>query len=76
MIVINRIDAENADLEAMLARIQQAAGSNACRSTSREKAALTSWDCFFNPDGEADFSSVKEAHSALRRPGRPRSTRR
>jgi len=22
-------------------------------------------DCFFNPDGEADFSSVKEAHSAL-----------
>jgi elongation factor G len=22
-------------------------------------------DCFFNPDGDADFSSVKAAHSAL-----------
>jgi elongation factor G len=22
-------------------------------------------DCFFNPDGDSDFSSVKAAHSAL-----------
>jgi len=65
MIVINRIDAENADLEAMLARIQQSVGKQCLPINLPAKGGEDVVDCFFNPDGEADFSSVKEAHAAL-----------
>ncbi len=65
MIVINRIDAENADLESMLERIQQAVGRECLPINLPSKGGKDVVDCFFSPDGEADFSSVKEAHSAL-----------
>ena len=65
MIVINRIDAENADLPAILSRIQQAVGRECLPINLPAKGGKDVVDCFFNPDGEADFSSVKEAHSAL-----------
>ncbi len=65
MIVINRIDAENADLETMLARIQQSVGKQCLPINLPAKGGKDVVDCFFNPDGEADFSSVKEAHAAL-----------
>ena len=65
MIVINRIDAENADLPAILARIQQAVGRECLPINLPAKGGTDVVDCFFNPDGEADFSSVKEAHAAL-----------
>ncbi len=65
MIVINRIDAENADLPAMLAKIQQAVGKECLPINLPAKGGTDVVDCFFNPEGEADFSSVKEAHSAL-----------
>src|SRR5689334_6208582 len=65
MIVVNRIDAENADLEAMLSKIQQAVGKECLPINLPAKGATDVVDCFFNPDGEADFSSVKAAHSAL-----------
>src|SRR6266446_1419857 len=65
MVVINRIDAENADLESMLARIQQAVGRECLPINLPSNGGKDVVDCFFRPDGEADFSSVKEAHSAL-----------
>ena len=65
MIVINRIDAENADLESMLDRIQQSVGKQCLPINLPAKGGEDVVDCFFNPDGEADFSSVKEAHAAL-----------
>jgi elongation factor G len=65
MIVINRIDAENADLPAILSRIQQAVGRECLPINLPAKGGKDVVDCFFNPDGEADFSSVKEAHAAL-----------
>ena len=65
MIVVNRIDAENADLESLLARIQQAVGKECLPINLPAKGATDVVDCFFNPDGEADFSSVEAAHSAL-----------
>src|SRR6266540_2731952 len=65
MIVINRIDAENADLPAMLARIQQAVGKQCLPINLPANGGKEVVDCFFNPDGEADFSSVKDAHAAL-----------
>ena len=65
MILINRIDAENADLPAMLAKIQQAVGKECLPINLPAKDGTDVVDCFFNPEGESDFSSVKEAHSAL-----------
>src|SRR5437879_8465970 len=65
MIVVNRIDAENADLPAILARIQQAVGKQCLPINLPAEGGKDVVDCFFNPDGEADFSSVKDAHSAL-----------
>ncbi|HET7764904.1 MAG TPA: elongation factor G [Burkholderiales bacterium] len=65
MIVVNRIDAENADLEATLSKIQQAVGKECLPINLPAKGATAVADCFFNPDGESDFSSVKAAHSAL-----------
>ena len=65
MIVVNRIDAENADLPALLERIRQSVGRECLPINLPAKGGTAVVDCFFNPDGEADFSSVKEAHSAL-----------
>jgi elongation factor G len=65
MIVVNRIDAENADLPALLERIRAAVGKECLPINLPSKGGKEVVDCFFNPDGEADFSSVKEAHSAL-----------
>src|SRR5258708_12989007 len=49
----------------MLARIQQAVGRECLPINVPARGGKEVVDCFFNPDGEADFSSVKEAHSAL-----------
>ena len=65
MIVVNRIDAENADLPAVLARIRQAVGKECLPINLPAKGGIDVVDCFFNPEGESDFSSVKEAHAAL-----------
>jgi elongation factor G len=65
MIVVNRIDADNADLPELLDRIQQSVGRECLPINLPAKGATDVVDCFFNPDGESDFSSVKAAHSAL-----------
>lgn len=65
MIVVNKIDAPNVDLPGLLARIQQAVGKECLPINLPAKDGKDVVDCFFNPDGEADFSSVKEAHAAL-----------
>ena len=65
LIVINKIDAENVDLEPLLDQIQQAFGKECLPlnlpAGNRSKVS----DCFFAPSGEADFSSVEEAHRKL-----------
>jgi len=65
MIVVNRIDAENVDLPALLARIQAAFGKECLPINLPAEGGKRVVDCFFNPSGESDFSSVAEAHSAL-----------
>jgi elongation factor G len=65
MIVVNKIDAENVNLPALLARIQETFGRECLPINLPSHGGKDVVDCFFNPDGEADFSSVKEAHSAL-----------
>ncbi len=65
MIVVNKIDAENADLPALIERIRAAVGKECLPINLPAQGGKEVVDCFFNPDGEADFSSVKAAHSAL-----------
>ena len=65
MIVINKIDAENVDLPALLADIQETFGKECLPINLPAHAGKDVVDCFFNPDGDSDFSSVKDAHAAL-----------
>jgi elongation factor G len=65
MIIINKIDAENVDLPGLLARIQAAFGRECLPINLPAEEGKRVVDCFFNPSGTADFSSVEEAHSAL-----------
>ena len=65
MIIINRIDAENVDLPALVARIQEVFGKECLPINLPAGGGSTVVDCFFNPAGESDFSSVAAAHRAL-----------
>ncbi|MGN2392371.1 elongation factor G [Pelomicrobium sp. G1] len=65
MIVVNKIDAENTDLPALLDALQETFGKE-CLPINLPAAGSTKVvDCFFNPAGESDFSSVEQAHRAL-----------
>jgi len=65
MIIVNKIDAENVDLPGLLTRIQAAFGRECLPINLPADGGKRVVDCFFNPSGTADFSSVEEAHSAL-----------
>ncbi|HJQ10338.1 MAG TPA: elongation factor G [Gemmatimonadaceae bacterium] len=65
MIIVNRIDGENVNCHALLDQIQAMFGKE-CLPLNLPAANRTKVsDCFFAPDGEADFSSVDQAHKAL-----------
>src|SRR5919106_5780842 len=65
MIIVNKIDAENVDLPALVSQIQATFGKECLPINLPADGAKRVVDCFFNPAGESDFSSVEEAHSAL-----------
>jgi elongation factor G len=65
MIVINKIDAENVDLPQLVAQIQSTFGKECLPINLPAQGGTRVVDCFFNPSGDADFSSVEEAHQAL-----------
>jgi elongation factor G len=65
MIVVNKIDADNVDLPGLLARLQAAFGKECLPINLPADGGRRVADCFFNPSGTADFSSVGEAHGAL-----------
>ena len=65
MIVVNKIDAENVDLPALLEDIQRAFGKECLPINLPAHGGKDIVDCFFNPDGDSDFSSVKTTHAAL-----------
>ncbi len=65
MIVINKIDSEGLDLAALLGEIQTAFGRECLPINLPASGGKTVTDCFFNPGGVADFSSVEDAHRAL-----------
>jgi elongation factor G len=65
ILIVNKIDAENVDPEAVLAGIQAAFGKECLPINLPADGGKRVVDCFFNPDGESDFSSVADAHRAL-----------
>lgn len=65
MIIINKIDAESIDLPALLTQIQEMFGNECLPINLPTNNGAGVVDCFFNPAGESDFSSVAEAHTAI-----------
>jgi len=65
LVVINRIDAENVDLPAVLEGVRSAFGRECLPINLPAGGGTRVVDCFFNPSGESDFSSVADAHRAL-----------
>jgi elongation factor G len=65
MIVVNKVDGENLDLPGLLREIRETFGKECLPINLPADNAGRVVDCFFNPGGEADFSSVPEAHRAL-----------
>ena len=65
LIVINKIDADNVDLEGLLEKIQAAYGKECLPLNLPAGKRTKVSDCFFAPAGDADFSSVAQAHRKL-----------
>lgn len=65
MIIVNKMDAENVDLPGLLAQLQETFGKECLPINLPAGNGTGVVDCFFNPTGNSDFSSVAEAHTAL-----------
>ncbi|MBK6867945.1 MAG: elongation factor G [Burkholderiales bacterium] len=65
LLIVNKIDAEGADLPALLADIQATFGKQCLPLNLPDAGATRVVDCFFNRDGHSDFGAVAEAHQAL-----------
>jgi elongation factor G len=65
MIVVNKIDAPDVDLARLVSQIQDAFGRECLPINLPAGRGTRVVDCFFNPAGDSDFSSVAEAHSAM-----------
>ena len=65
MIIVNKIDAENLDLPSLLEQIQETFGRECLPLNLPAQHGAAVSDCFLASSGEADFSSVSDAHSAL-----------
>jgi elongation factor G len=65
LLIINKIDAENVDLPRLLEDLRTVFGKEVLPINLPAGNGTKVVDCFFNPAGESDFSSVAEAHQAL-----------
>ncbi|MFL6626015.1 MAG: elongation factor G [Vitreoscilla sp.] len=65
MIIVNRIDVPGARCEAVLAQIREVFGRECLPLNLPAGGGARVVDCFFNREGEADFSSPEAAHQAL-----------
>ena len=66
MIVVNKIDADELDLESLLASLINAFGKECLPINLPAGGGGSVVDCFFAPgDGEVDFSSVEDAHTRI-----------
>jgi len=65
IIVINRIDAEGIDLEALIGDIREEFGPQCLPINLPTGNFTTVRDCFFKTEGETDILSVAEAHTEI-----------
>src|SRR5512134_1531480 len=65
LLVINKIDAENVDLPRLLDDLRTTFGKEVLPINLPAANGTKVVDCFFNPAGDSDFSSVAAAHQAL-----------
>ncbi|MEP7101428.1 MAG: elongation factor G [Burkholderiales bacterium] len=65
LVIVNKIDAAGVDLAGLVQQIQAAFGKECLPLNLPAAGGTQVVDCFFNPSGEADFSSVEAAHRAL-----------
>ena len=66
LLVVNKIDADEIDLEALLASLVEAFGVECMPINLPADGGRRVVDCFFEPgDGPVDFSSVDEAHTRI-----------
>ncbi|WP_431023976.1 elongation factor G [Halomonas sp. H5] len=65
LIIVNRIDAAPSRLPALLETLREQFGPQCLALNLPAQGATRVVDCFFAPEGEADFDSVAEAHERL-----------
>ena len=65
LIIVNKIDADPGALPGLLSAIQGVFGNQCMPINLPNKNATTVVDCFFNPSGDSDFSSVEDAHTHI-----------
>jgi len=65
LIIVNKIDAADLDLPALLGAIQERFGKECLPLNLPAAGGTQVVDCFYNRDGESDFGSVDAAHRAL-----------
>ena len=65
IIIVNKIDAPDADLPALLQQIQQTFGKECLPLNLPDAGASKVVDCFFNREGHSDFGAVADAHQNL-----------
>ncbi|MDP6313334.1 MAG: elongation factor G [Arenicellales bacterium] len=65
MVIINRIDAEDIDLEVVYAQVREIFGKECLAVNLPSAGGAEALDCFFKAEGESSFSSVDEAHTAI-----------
>jgi elongation factor G len=65
LIVVNKMDAAPAKLQALLEQIQATWGRECLPLNLPDAGGTTVVDCFYNREGHSDFGSVDAAHRAL-----------
>jgi elongation factor G len=65
LIVVNRIDQTDADLELLVEQLREAFGPECLPINLPARGRADVVDCFFKPTGEADFGAVADAHQRI-----------
>jgi elongation factor G len=65
LLIVNKIDHAESDLEMLVEQLREAFGNECLPINLPAKGRSQVVDCFFNPKGESDFSSVADAHQRI-----------
>ena len=65
LLVVNKMDHEDADLEMLVEQLREAFGNECLPINLPAKGRSAVVDCYTSPAGESDFSSVSAAHQRI-----------